>query len=66
MAVVERTAHWTKAHFARGNRESNVTSKTCFLNSYYVPFLGLGAVNIKMHQTALALEDLNITGGREE
>lgn len=55
-----------KSPFYPGNRESNVTNKTCFLNSYYVPVSGLGAVNIKMHQAALALEDLNITGGREE
>lgn len=36
--------------------------KYAFLNSYYVPGLGLGAGNTKMHQTALALEDLNIMG----
>lgn len=44
----------------------NATSTTCFLNSYYVPGLGLGAGNTKMNQTVLALEELNITGKRKE
>lgn len=67
-AVVERTVHWTKVHSVRktGKGKLNVTSTTYLLNSYYVPGLGLGAGNTKMNQTALALEELNITGKKKE
>lgn len=48
MEVVSKTSALDKSPFCLENRESQVMSKTCFLNSYYVPGSGLGTRNIKM------------------
>ena len=48
-----------KNPFCLETRESQVTSKICFLNSYYVSGSGLGTVTLEIHQAAL--EGFNIT-----